>query len=161
MGEFIDLKTGNKASPKGGTTLKMRNEGIYTWNWTRLGDRRFKELEYGEHKGLLVGWTDSCTASSTKHQKLRIDTAVKKKYFTIAANRMVTSMVVCGNAVLIGGNILDAESDKGFIQAISLDEAKPIWDKTFDSKLAFGGLAVDSGNIVASFNDGTVACLGD
>ena len=34
-----------------------------------------------------------------------------------------------------------------------------VWEKKFDAKLAFNGLAIDSRGIIASFDDGTVACL--
>jgi len=63
------------------------------------------------------------------------------------------------NVILMGDTILRSGSEKGFIQAISLADAKPVWDRAFNSKLPFNGLAVTDGNIVASFNDGSVAFL--
>ena len=40
-----------------------------------------------------------------------------------------------------------------------LEDGKPVWEKTFDAKLAFNGLAVDTCGIIASFDDGRVICL--
>ena len=67
--------------------------------------------------------------------------------------------MICNNLLIQGGAILDQEEKHGFIRAIGLEDAKPVWEKTFDAKLAFNGLAVDTCGIIASFDDGTVACL--
>ena len=49
--------------------------------------------------------------------------------------------------------------EHGFIQALDLTSGKPVWEKKFDTQLAFNGLAVDKSGIVATFDDGTVVCL--
>jgi len=67
--------------------------------------------------------------------------------------------VICNNVVIQGGAILDQEKDRGFIRAIGLEDGQVIWEKKFDAELAFNGLAVDTRGIIASFDDGTVACL--
>ena len=43
--------------------------------------------------------------------------------------------------------------------AIDLKDGKTIWEKKFDARLAFNGLAVDRGGIIATFHDGHIACL--
>jgi len=58
-----------------------------------------------------------------------------------------------------GGAILDQEEHNGYIRAISLEDGEVVWEKMFGTKLAFNGLAVDTCGIIASFDDGTVACL--
>jgi hypothetical protein len=70
-----------------------------------------------------------------------------------------TSLVLCNNVLIQGGAILDQENDRGFIRAISLDDGQVVWEQKFAAKLAFNGLAVDDCGIIATFDDGTVACL--
>ncbi|MDP6544920.1 MAG: PQQ-binding-like beta-propeller repeat protein [Phycisphaerae bacterium] len=161
MGQFLNLETGKKGSAKRGAgSLKMGNDGLYSWDWTRLGHRKFKEIGYGGYNGDTVSWTGDYIAACDKNNVLSFGSKGKaKKNFKLAADRQTTSLVVCKNLILMGGAILDEGSKKGFIQAISLTDAKPVWDQVFNSKLSFNGLAVADGNIVASFNDGSVAFL--
>jgi hypothetical protein len=67
--------------------------------------------------------------------------------------------VLCNDLLIPGGAILDQEKEHGFIRAIGLEDGQIVWEKKFDAKLAFNGLAVDTCGIIASFDDGTVACL--
>jgi hypothetical protein len=67
--------------------------------------------------------------------------------------------VICDNLLIQGGAILDQEENHGFIRAIGLEDGQVVWERKFAAKLAFNGLAVDTRGIIASFDDGTVACL--
>jgi hypothetical protein len=171
MGQFLNLATGKNGSPKRGVkSLKMGNDGLHSWDWTRLGHRKFKEIGYGGYNGDTVSWTDDYIAACNKNNDLSFgyvgtpkaspaSPGKGKKSFKLPADRQVTSLVVCKNVILMGGAALGQGAKKGFIQAISLTDSKPVWDQTFNAKLSFNGLAVADGNIVASFNDGSVAFL--
>jgi outer membrane protein assembly factor BamB len=144
-------------------------EGMYSWNWTRVGHRKFMELNYGGLKGDTVSWTEDRIAACDRNNRLNLTflgepdgTPAKKKgnrAFTIPPDRQVTSLVVCKNAVVLGGAIVDKEEAKGFVQAVSLEDGAPVWDKTFKAKLSFNGLAVEGGQVIATFSDGTVVLL--
>lgn len=56
-------------------------------------------------------------------------------------------------------SLIDQGDQKGFIRAIDLTSGETTWEKTYGSELAFNGLAVDQGEIIASFNDGSVVKL--
>ncbi len=56
-------------------------------------------------------------------------------------------------------SLIDQGDQKGFIRAIDLKSGEIAWEKTYASELAFNGLAVDNGEIIASFNDGSVVKL--
>jgi len=165
MGRCLDLDKGRKVPPPGkGPRVTMGLEGLYSWNWTRLGHRKFQSIGFGTAKGDTVSWSDKYVAVCDPRNTLRLSENVpgkpKPKWtFAVDKARQVTCLVLCNNAVVIGGMLANEAGAQGFVQAIALDSGKPIWDKTFGSKLAFNGLAVDNGRIIASFDDGTVACL--
>ena len=152
---------------RGDKRIMLGVEGLHTWNWTRLGNRKFQYIRYGSSFGDTMSWLDKRVAGCNVKNILFISSlgltdkgeALPKLVYRVPMNRQVTSLVVCNNVLLFGGAVLDGETEKGFIQALSLEDAKPVWDKTFNSKLSFNGLAVDSGKIIASFNNGTIVCL--
>jgi len=155
----FDLKTGQTATPDG-NRLTAGMEGVYSWNWTRLGRRKFGQLSFGGHGGDTVCWNDKAKAACNSGNAVII---TDKQPYSLPDSRQVTSLVMCHNMILLGGSIVKPEKDageiKGFVQAVSLADTTLAWDRTFDAKLAFNGLAVDGNGIVVSFDDGTVACL--
>lgn len=156
--------------PKADAAITTGNEGLYSWNWTRVGHRKFNGIGFHGFNGDTVSWTKDYIAACDKNNTLTfayVGTPEEgspvpnraRQNCKVADDRQVTSLAVCKNVILLGGSIRDKDGDKGFIQAISLADKSTVWDKTFYSKLAFNGLAVDGGQIFASFDDGTVACL--
>ncbi len=160
-----DLKTLNSRK------ISLGLEGLYSWNWTRVGHRKFREISYGGLRGDTISFSAKHIAACDRSNNLAFvytgpaggEAAPPpdkvKQSFRVNPSRQVTSLVVTGNVVVVGGAILDKEKEKGFIQAIRLKDATPVWDMTFASKLCFNGLAIDGGQIIASFDDGSVACL--
>ena len=75
----------------------------------------------------------------------------------------ITSIIMCKNAVVTGGFIATKETrntgKKGFIQIVDTKTGKVTFKQEYDARLAFNGLAVNDGNIVAAFNDGSVMLL--
>ncbi len=167
MGHSLDLAKGDfVAGPAGkDQAVTMGLEGLYSWNWTRLGHRKFMNIGFGGAKGDTVSWSKEyvavCDARNTLTLLHRADGVLKRKWvLAVAADRQVTSLILCNNVVVLGGAII-GEGGKvgGFVQAIDIAAGKPVWDKTCGAKLAFNGLAIDAGMIVASFDDGSVMCL--
>jgi len=162
MGHWLRLETGEIAPKPEGRTVVMGLEGLHSWNWTRLGHRKFMHIGYGEFKGDTVGWSDEYVATSGRSRGTLIALASPEKKRGLPGTPreyQATSLVVCDNVLLQGGAILDQETDRGFVRAIGLEEGQVVWEKRFGAKLAFNGLAVDRCGIIASFDDGTVVRL--
>jgi len=166
MGHCLDLDTGEKvkapAAPGGTVTIGL--EGLYSWNWTRLGHRKFQSIGFGKAKGDTVSWSAKYVATCDQRNGLTLGEieagAQKRKWsFAVSKDRQVTSLIICNNVVVIGGALTGEDKTQGFVQAIGIESGKAVWDKTFASKLGFNGLAVDSGRIMATFDDGSVTCL--
>jgi len=163
MGHWLDLETGKISRKPAGNTVLMGLEGLYSWNWTRLGHRKFMHIGYGKATGDTVCWNDTYAAASNKDSGGTIVALTKsgktKGFKGVARVYQGTSLVMCNNVVIQGGAILDQKDHRGFIRAISLEDGQVVWEKKFPAQLAFNGLAVDTCGIIATFNDGTVARL--
>jgi outer membrane protein assembly factor BamB len=167
MGHWLNLETGKICpppqvqAPHG--TVVMGLEGLYSWNWTRVGHRKFMHIGYGEFKGDTVSWNDEYVATTNKDSGgtiVALTQPGKKLGFAgVPKVYQGTSLVICNNVLIQGGAILSEEEEHGFIRAINLEDGQVVWEEMFDAKLAFNGLAVDTCGIIASFDDGTVACL--
>jgi hypothetical protein len=73
----------------------------------------------------------------------------------------VTSVVVCRNAVVIGGGVYgDGEAARGFVRVLSSDKGETKAEYHSGAPLAYNGVVVAGGRIYATFADGTAACLG-
>ncbi len=138
--------------------LSLGNEGLYSWNWTRLGYRKFLSIGYAGMKGDTVSWNGS-TTTSTRQNAVAVNVDGKAKTIRLPEGNQATSLILCKNLLLQGGSLIDQGDKKGFIRAIDLKSGEIAWEKTYASELAFNGLAVDQGEIIASFNDGSVVKL--
>ncbi len=167
MGHWLDLETGQISpppqvqTPQG--TVVMGLEGLYSWNWTRLGHRKFISIGYGEFMGDTVSWNDKYVATTNRDSGGIIasltESGKRQGFSGVPLVYQGTSLVICNNVLVQGGAILDQEEDHGFIRAISLENGQVAWEKKFPVELAFNGLAVDTCGIIASFDDGSIACL--
>ncbi len=146
----------------GAREVTMGNEGIHSWNWTRLGHRKFQNIGYAGLKGDTVCWDDRRAAgASSRNARLTVKPLEGSGggNYALPKGCQATSLVMCGNAVVVGGAIVDQGSEKGFVSAVSAEDGKELWKHTFAVELAFNGLAVDRGEIVVSLSDGTVVML--
>jgi outer membrane protein assembly factor BamB len=164
MGHRLSLDKGEIAKADNAPALATGREGVYSWNWTRLGHRKFQSIGFGKARGDTVSWSGKYVAVCDQRGNLtlsELDAVKPKRKWSLPAgkDRQVTSLVICNNVVVIGGMIDSESKPQGFVQAISIDTGKAVWDKTFPAKLAFNGLAIDDGKIIASFDDGSVTCL--
>jgi len=164
MGYSLSLEKGEVAPAGTGAAITIGLEGIYSWNWTRVGHRKFGAIGFGGARGDTVSWSDNYVAACDARNGLSLfalDVGKQKGKWKLAVDkdRQVTSLIICNNVVVIGGAITAEGKAKGFVQAIGIDSGKPVWDKTFGPKLGFNGLAIDGGKIIATFDDGSVTCL--
>jgi hypothetical protein len=164
MGNILNLEKGEIAPAAKGATINSGLEGIYSWNWTRVGHRKFGAIGFGGARGDTVSWSDKYVAVCSARNELSLSALgagkpERKWALAVDKDRQVTSLIICNNVVMIGGAITADGKAKGFIQAIAIDGGRPVWDKKYPSRLAFNGLAIDGGKIVASFDDGSVTCL--
>ena len=110
-----------------------------------------------------MSWNENYVATSGRNSNGMIASLAKpgqrRGFSGGVTNYQATSLVICNNLLIQGGAILDEEGKGGFIRAFGLEDGNPVWEKTFDAKLAFNGLAVDTCGIIASFDDGRVICL--
>jgi outer membrane protein assembly factor BamB len=169
MGFSLDLETGQIVKSVKGSGLTMGYEGVHSWNWTRVGHRKFETIGYGAGRaatrGDTVSWSDKYVAVCDRNNGLALSILEngkpkgRKWNARVEKDRQVTSLIICNNMVVIGGAITDQDQAKGFVQAFNVETGKSVWDKPFGAKLAFNGLAIDGGRIIASFDDGSVTCL--
>ncbi len=117
----------------------------------------------GYSGGDTVSWNDKYVATSNQDSGGSIVALAKsgkaQGFPGVPRVYQATSLAICNNLLIQGGAILDQQKQRGFIRAIGLEDGQVVWERKFDAKLAFNGLAVDTCGIIASFDDGTVACL--
>lgn len=156
--------------------------GLICWDWTKLGERKHA-MAFGSVVGDQISWGKQYVcALSHLGQSVQLVPRDKvktilEKYQTILngqndakdyswsqnlpAGYQGTSVIVCHNGIVIGGGVYAANgSSRGFVRTMSFDRTGPAVERLFDAPLAFNGIAVASGKIYASFDNGTVVCLG-
>jgi outer membrane protein assembly factor BamB len=144
-------------------------EGLRSWNWTRLGDRKFGKIGYGSAKGHTLSWNKTYAATSrgnviTMTELNQIKHENDKQQKTLWRSRLpngclITSLILCDNVLLAGGTISKGDKEEAIIQAIDLKTGKPVWEKKLNSRLAFNGIAVAPEEILVSLENGKLACL--
>lgn len=157
------------ATLKPDITVNCGVEGIYSWNWTRLGDRKFGMIGLGSAKGYCLAWNKDFAAterggniSLIPMSEVENETGKHGKPAAGArapAGCFVTSLVLCKNALLCGGTISKDGKDEAVVQALDFKTGKLLWEKKFDGQLAFNGLAIAPGEVVVSLDSGKLVCL--
>ena len=145
-------------SARHGKQVSLGNEGLHSWNWTRLGNRKFDAIGFDGMQGETVAWSEE-SISTARQNLVTLNINGKRKAIRLPAGSQGTSLILCQNMLLQGGALIDQGDRKGFVRAIDLKTGKIAWEKTYPSQLAFNGLAVDRGEIIASFDDGSVVKL--
>jgi outer membrane protein assembly factor BamB len=167
-----------KEPEKKEVAFSVGNDGLISWNWTRLGNRKYQSIKLGNFhgQGVQISWNDKIACALTDLGRgLSVIPRDKIKpagepaspgsmlwNARLPEGYQATSVIICGNAIVIGGGIYNAGSSapKGFIQVYPLDKAQKIAEQVFDSPLAYNGLAMANGNIYAAYDDGSLACIG-
>ena len=152
------------------------SEGLVDWNWPRLGDRKYCRLNYGNFSGTLVSWASDIACRMNYDRKLYVramenigkvaEKAAGKDLWhaELPSGYQVTSLVICGDAVVAGGGIYSTEPDvkaKGFVHVMSRDKGEKRAEHVFDSPVVYGGVAVLEKRICAALTDSSVCMLGE
>jgi hypothetical protein len=169
--ELKELET-KEVAPSAG------NEGFICWNWTRLGTRKFQAMTLGAFhpSGVQISWNGAgaCALQNLGRgvtlfpmDKIKPagdpqDLKDAKWNVELPKGYQASAVILCPNAVVIGGAVYsqNPRTSKGFVRVLSLEKGETAAETVFDSPLAYSALAVASERIFASFDDGTVACLG-
>lgn len=143
-------------------TMSIGNEAIYSWNWTHLGSTKFRGLTFGRIGGTAICWAPHGMASVQGGSRVSWKPTEKdKRVMGLPSQKhgQTTALILCNNAVVYGGSVIDQPEAKGFVRIFNLKENKLVFEKTYSAQLAFNGLAVDRGMIAATFNDGSMLLI--
>jgi outer membrane protein assembly factor BamB len=156
----------------GGTS----SEGFVSWDWPRLGDRKFRGMAYGNVGGTLVSWDASGVCRMYYDRRLALygmekvgmvgeKLAARPDWSVeLPAGYQVTSLVLCPDAVLVAGGIYgnDAQnvSEAGFVALFSRDKGEKTRECALPAPVSLGGVAVTGSGIVATLRDNTVCLIG-
>jgi hypothetical protein len=93
------------------------SEGLVSWDWPRLGDRKFRGMAYGNVGGTLVSWDATAVCNMRYDRRLALydmadvgkageKLAARAKWSAELPNGyQVTSLVLCKDAVLLSGGV--------------------------------------------------------
>jgi hypothetical protein len=159
--------------------LNFGMEGLLCWNWTKLGFRKFNGVALGNCEpgsSTMIAWNDTraCALKNLGRNVALMDRAkirpagesgdpqVKLWEKNLPPGCQTTALAFCSNAIVVGGGVYDEKTtdSKGFVEVLSCDKGEIIAERSFSVPLAYNGLAVAGGKVYATFEDGTVACLG-
>jgi len=166
--EFKETMTLEEIAPSIGL------EGFISWNWTRLGNRKHMTMNFGNIRGDMASWDDGMVCAVAREGTTI--TAVKRENVgpfghkvgapawraPLPAGYQATSLILCPNAVVVGGGAYKAGSreGRGFVMALSRDKGEKIAECAFGAPLSYNGLAVAAGRVYVALADGSAACLG-
>jgi len=168
--EETEEKTPDEIAPSIGL------EGFISWHWTRLGNRKYRSMTFGNLSGSMISWGRElvCAISGDGRNVQAFDRERVKAYFAKAAPKdrkwqtalpegyQATAVVVCRDAVVIGGGVYPSGSNtgRGFIRVLSAEKGEKTAERIFPAPLTHNGLAVSGGKLYATFTDGSAVCLG-
>ena len=151
-------------------------EGFLSGVWTRLGDRRYGEMNFGNASGSMVSWGDKIVCANAHNgDALQAFPRDKVKAYQkgtepqgnlwktkLPDDYQATAVVVCRNAVVVGGGVYKpgAKQGKGFVLLLALEDGKPTTECRFDAPLVYNGVAVTEGRVYAALANGCMVCLG-
>ena len=150
-------------------------EGFLAATWTRLGNRKYQAMTYGNVSAPQLSWGKSLVCGNPNDG--RMISAYNRDQIApfgskpapkllcwqqkLPAGYQATSVVTCSNAVVIGGGIYQPDkASHGFVRVLSADKGEALSEKTFESPLGYNSVAVAGGKIYATLTNGAVVCLG-
>jgi outer membrane protein assembly factor BamB len=151
------------------------SEGLINWNWPRLGNRKIRQLNYGNLGGELICW-DKKSAFNTRSGRVvfcySIDKIGKARekllekpdwLKQLPAGYQITDMALCANAVVLSGGIYNTSKPdevKGFVYVVSRDKGEKIAEHIFPAAVVFNGLAIVEKKICVALENGSISLLG-
>jgi outer membrane protein assembly factor BamB len=156
-------------------------DGAMDGTWTRLGNRRSGNLTFGKVKAEMLAWNDATVFGyeghprsvfavprektaydATAKDKDKIDPKDYKWRVSLPGGYQAEAMVLTQDAVLLAGRVWDPKAEKasGFLWGVSIEDGKKSLELPLDAPPCFQGLAVSSGNVYLTLENGQVVCLG-
>ncbi len=150
------------------------NMGFICSNWTQLGTRKYGNLKLGSIQGSQISWNDKKAASiqggrialypfeKVKPAGENMDPKDIQWQKILPTGYQATSAVLCSDSLIIAGGVfIKADmKKKSFVQIYSLEKGDLLTERVFETPLAYNGIALAASKIYASFEDGSIACLG-
>ncbi|MCX6907144.1 MAG: hypothetical protein NTY01_03765, partial [Verrucomicrobia bacterium] len=150
-------------------------EGFIAATWTRLGDRKYKSTTFGNVSAAMLSWgtqticgngRDGTVINAHRREKVgpwgqKADPQLYHWHQKLPEGYQATSVIVCGNATVVGGGIYKKDAPaKGFARVLSPEKGEMLAEAVFEAPLTYNGAAVASGKVYATLTDGSVVCLG-
>jgi outer membrane protein assembly factor BamB len=152
------------------------SEGFVSWDWPRLGDRKFRGMAYGNVGGTLVSWDATAVCNMRYDRRLALydmadvgkageKLAARAKWSAELPNGyQVTSLVLCKDAVFVSGGVYKVgdleDPGTGFVVMFSRAKGEKLKECALPAPVALGALAVTNSGVVATLRDSTVCLLG-
>jgi outer membrane protein assembly factor BamB len=80
---------------------------------------------------------------------------------SIGPDHQLTGLAICGNAVVASGGVYAGGKAQGFIRVLDITDGKVLDHRVFPTVVSVNGVSVAEARITVSFEDGSVACLGE
>jgi outer membrane protein assembly factor BamB len=152
--------------PEGLAMVNTGIEGMANPNWTKLGTRRKRAIEFENVRGMVLGWDDSIILAANggginaSSRKARPDKDTKIAWTNHVGGDQVTAVAIGKNAIVCaGGHFGSGGQSEGFVRIVDRKTGKLLDRRMFSTPLSYQGLAVTDGKIYATFEDGTLVCL--
>jgi len=150
-------------------------EGFIAATWTRLGDRKYKSTTFGNVSAAMLSWgaqtvcgngRDGSLVSAHRRDKIgpwgqKADPQLLQWQQKLPEGYQTTSVIVCGNAIVVGGGIYKRDTPaKGFACVLASEKGELLAEATLETPLTYNGAAVANGKVYATLTDGSAVCLG-
>lgn len=160
--EARNAGTPEPPKPEPPVELAMHNqgiEGLASPNWIKLGDRRRRATTLDGVNGQVLAFDDNEVVNF--FQSFNREDG-KARWRAAAENEQVTAIAMAKNAVVYGGGYYPEDgSEQGFVRVVDRKTGQVVARHQFPAPLSFQGLALESGKIFATFEDGKLVCLGE
>lgn len=150
-------------------------EGFIAATWTRLGDRKYKSMTFGNVSAAMLSWGAQTICGNGRdgtvinaHRRGNVGPWGQKPdpklycwHQKLPEGYQATSVIVCGNAVVVGGGIYAKDAPaRGFARVLSPAKGELLAEAALEAPLTYNGAAVAGGKVYATLTDGSVVCLG-
>lgn len=178
----LDLETGKPVAAAPAVGFVSGLEGIIDGAWTRIGNRRSGDHNFGRVKAELFTWNDnmvygcrgtgrSCFAVSRAKLAEPVPPVPKGKQppppafawqAPLPANHQAEALVLSANGLLLAVRKYDPNTNQGsaFLWLMSTTDGKRLAEYPLPSPAVYEGLALAGARVYVSLQDGSVACLG-
>lgn len=151
-------------------------EGYVDWNWPRLGNRLFVQMNYGNLGGTLLSWdaTAVCRMTGDRQVSLYAVSKIGKVgekgpgtpdwSATLPPTHQVTALVLCRDGVVAAGGVYSADEAvpaKGFVTVLSRNAGQTVAEELFPASVVYNGIAVLDRRICIALDDSSLCLVGE